>query len=63
MKVDEKIERGQIERLKSLREKRDAEKAENSLPKIEEAAKTDENLLPHILECGRKLRHGRRDFK
>ncbi len=51
LKVDEKIERGQIERLKSLREKRDNEKAENALLKIEEAAKTDENLLPKILEA------------
>ncbi len=51
MKVDEKIERGQIERLKALRQKRDSEKAENSLLKIEQAAKTDENLLPHILNA------------
>ena len=51
LKVDEKIERGQIERLKAVREKRNAEKAENALLKIEEAAKNDENLLPKILEC------------
>ena len=51
LKVDEKIERGQIERLKAVREKRDTEKAENALLKIEEAAKDDENLLPHILEA------------
>ncbi|MBA3632753.1 MAG: methylmalonyl-CoA mutase family protein [Acidobacteria bacterium] len=51
LKVDEAIERGQIERLKALREKRDTEKAENSLNKLEEAAKTDENLLPKILDC------------
>ena len=51
LKVDEKIERGQIERLKALREKRETEKAENALSKIEEAARSDENLLPHILEA------------
>ncbi|CAN5656554.1 methylmalonyl-CoA mutase family protein [soil metagenome] len=51
LKVDEKIERGQIERLKAVREKRDAEKAENALSKLEAAAKGDENLLPKILDC------------
>ena len=51
LKVDEAIERGQVERLKALRKKRDAAKAENALAKLEEAAKTDENLLPKILEC------------
>ncbi len=51
MKVDEKIERGQIERLKALRERRDAEKAEKSLINLENSAKSDENLLPRILDC------------
>jgi methylmalonyl-CoA mutase N-terminal domain/subunit len=51
LKVDEKVERGQIERLKSLREKRDAKKAEKTLLNLENAAKTDENLLPRILDC------------
>lgn len=51
LKVDEKIERGQIERLKTLREKRDQTKAENALLKLEEAAKSDENMLPRILAC------------
>ncbi len=51
MKVDEKIERGQIERLKAIRQNRDAKQAENALLKLEEAAKGDENLLPKILVC------------
>jgi len=50
-KVDEKIERGQIERLRALREKRDKEKVENALAKLEESAKGTENLLPKILDC------------
>ena len=49
LKVDEKIERGQIERLKALRAKRDAEKAGDALSSIEAAARGDENLLPKIL--------------
>ena len=49
--IDEAIERGQIERLKALREKRNSEQAENSLNKLESAAKNDENLLPKILDA------------
>ncbi len=51
LKVDEKIERAQVERLRAVREKRDKVKADNALAKIEEAARGDENLLPRILEA------------
>jgi methylmalonyl-CoA mutase, N-terminal domain len=51
LKVDEKIERNQIERVRAVREKRDKAKAESALAKLEESAKGDENLLPRILEC------------
>ena len=51
LKVDEKIERSQIERIRAVREKRDAAKAGNSLSKLEDAARSDENLLPRILDC------------
>ena len=51
LKVDEAIERNQIERLHAVREKRDKEKAETALTKLEEAARGTENLLPRILDC------------
>jgi len=51
LKVDERIERSQIERVRAVREKRDKSKAENALLKLEEAAKVDENMLPRILDC------------
>jgi methylmalonyl-CoA mutase N-terminal domain/subunit len=50
-KVNEQIERGQVERLRALREKRDKEKAESALAKLEQAANGTENLLPKILDC------------
>ena len=50
-KIDATIERSQIERLRAVRERRDKEKAENALARLEEAAKTDENMLPRILEA------------
>jgi methylmalonyl-CoA mutase, N-terminal domain len=51
LKVDETIEKNQIERVRAVRQRRDAEKAENALLKLEESAKGDENLLPRILDC------------
>ena len=51
MRVDESIERNQIERVRAVREKRDAAKAENALGKLEEAARGTENMLPRILDC------------
>lgn len=51
MKVDESIEKNQIARVRAVREKRDQQKAENCLKKLEETAKTDENLLPKILDA------------
>ena len=51
LRVDPEIEKNQIERVRAVRQKRDAAKAETALNKLEEAARTDENLLPKILEC------------
>ena len=51
LKVNEAIERGQVERLRALREKRNKEKAENALASLEDAAKGAGNLLPKILDC------------
>ena len=51
LKVDEQIERNQIESVCAVRQKRDAAKAENALVKLEEAARTNENMLPRILDC------------
>ena len=49
LRIDEQIERDQVERLRSVRDKRDAEKATSSLKAIAQAASGDENLLPRIL--------------
>jgi methylmalonyl-CoA mutase N-terminal domain/subunit len=50
-RVDPKIEREQTERLRAVRQKRDPVKAETALAKLAEAATTDENMLPRILDC------------
>jgi len=51
MRVDPAIEQMQIERVRALRERRDSGFATDALNKLEQAATTDENLLPGILEC------------
>lgn len=49
LKIDETAQNVQIERLKALRNRRDNAKVSENLKKLEEAAKTGENLMPHIL--------------
>ena len=46
-----KVQYEQVERLKKLREKRNNEAVKISLANLEKVAKTDENLMPHILNC------------
>jgi methylmalonyl-CoA mutase N-terminal domain/subunit len=51
LRVDPQIEAAQIERVRALREKRDAKLASAAVAKLEEAARDTENLLPRILAC------------
>ena len=51
LRVDPAIERTQIERLRALRDRRDAVATEASLMKLEASARGDENVLPRILDC------------
>ena len=51
LRVDPAIEKTQIERLRGLRARRDANAAESALAKLEEAARGTENVLPRILDC------------
>jgi methylmalonyl-CoA mutase, N-terminal domain len=51
LRIDEKIEKNQVERVRAVREKRDKLKAETSLANLKSSAQTDENLLLKILDC------------
>jgi methylmalonyl-CoA mutase N-terminal domain/subunit len=51
LRVDPTIEKAQIERLRALRQRRDAIACEAALVKLEEAAHGTENVLPRILDC------------
>lgn len=51
LKVDDSIEKNQVERVRAVRERRDKAMAETCLNNLKSSAQTDENLLPKILEC------------
>ena len=51
LRIDPEIERTQVERLASLRARRDAARVETTLRAVEETARTDRNLLPAILDA------------
>jgi methylmalonyl-CoA mutase N-terminal domain/subunit len=47
--IDESLERKQVERLRALRARRDPQPWRDALQRIEEAARSGSNLMPHIL--------------
>src|SRR5215470_6058679 len=49
LRIDPALEQAQVERVRALRARRDAQLATDALNRLEQAAQTDENLLPHIL--------------
>ncbi|HEX6718394.1 MAG TPA: methylmalonyl-CoA mutase family protein [Pyrinomonadaceae bacterium] len=51
LRIDPALEQAQVERIRALRERRDAASTTAALEKLEQAAKSTENLLPRILEC------------
>jgi methylmalonyl-CoA mutase, N-terminal domain len=50
-RIDEDLERKQVERLRALRDCRDQAKWQAALKKIEDASRTSDNLLPHIIHA------------
>ncbi|HKS39883.1 MAG TPA: methylmalonyl-CoA mutase family protein [Blastocatellia bacterium] len=51
LKLNEELEREQIERLKAVRARRDDKAARESLDQVERSARTSENLMPHIIRA------------
>jgi methylmalonyl-CoA mutase N-terminal domain/subunit len=51
LRIDERIEREQVDRLVALRSRRDGVRAADALNAITTAAQGSENLLPHILHA------------
>jgi methylmalonyl-CoA mutase N-terminal domain/subunit len=51
LRIDPALEQGQIERVRALRERRNLNSVKAALTQLEQAAGTEENLMPRILEC------------
>ena len=51
LRIDPSLESAQVERVRALRAGRNNRSWEASLAHLERAATSDENLLPHILDC------------
>jgi len=49
--IDESLERRQVERVRALRARRDPQPWKDSLKKIEDAARSGANLMPHIVSA------------
>ena len=50
-RIDEALEQKQVDRLRALRSKRDQSAWESAIRKVEEAARSGNNLMPHIIHA------------
>ena len=53
LRIGPEVERAQLDRLRRTRAERDAARFDAALRSLEDAARADENLMPHILEAVR----------
>ncbi|MCF7886481.1 MAG: methylmalonyl-CoA mutase family protein [Candidatus Marinimicrobia bacterium] len=53
LQVDPRLRKEQMQRLDKLKSERDGQKVQTSLDQLQEAAASDENLMPYILEAAR----------
>lgn len=51
LKVDSQLEKKQIERIKSVREKRDSVLADKQLKELKKAANSEQNIIPVVINC------------
>ena len=53
LKIDESVEREQVESLRQLRQARDNDQVKRTLEQLRTAAEVDDNLMPPFIECAR----------
>jgi methylmalonyl-CoA mutase N-terminal domain/subunit len=51
LKIDESIQKKQIDSLKKVKENRNNDEVKANLEALKQAAGTNENIIPHILKC------------
>ncbi len=54
LKIDEEVERRQIERTQKIRKDRDNKKVEEALDGLRKASEGEENVMPHIVQAVRE---------
>ena len=55
LKVDPELEKGQIEFVRSVREKRNNSEVNKRLKQLKEAANSDKNMIPVVIDCVESL--------
>ncbi len=53
LKIDPEVEKKQVENIRKLKLIRETKKVSAALAALEKSAKTDENLMPRLLDCAR----------
>ena len=53
LRIDPALERKQIDRVQAVRARRDGAAVERALAELRQAAATDANLMPNLLDCAR----------
>ena len=53
LRIDPKLEKKQVDRVKAVRGARDSEAAEAALTALKQAASGDQNLMDLLLDCAR----------
>ena len=51
LRIDEALEGRQVERLRALRQRRDKAQWESAIHSVEDAARNNQNLMPHIIHA------------
>jgi len=51
LKIDEDLERAQVERVQAVRAERAAQPAKDAIEVLHAAARGDDNVMPHILRA------------
>jgi len=51
LRIDESLERKQVERLRALRQRRNASAWQAALARVEDAARAGQNLMPPIIQA------------
>jgi methylmalonyl-CoA mutase N-terminal domain/subunit len=51
LKIDQKVERGQVERVRKIKRERNQAETREKLGRVHAAARNGENLMPHLIEA------------